>query len=140
MGRDLTRIVWLSLLALTLADCSSFSSKPKVVEPNIFPAEYKKEILDTLTSMLNNPRQLRDASITEPVLRQTGRDERYTVCVRSNSRDAAGRYPGVQERIAYFFGGHLNQLIDATENHCAGAVYKPYPELEKFCVGNNCKS
>ena len=73
------------------------------------------------------------------VLRQAGKEERYTVCVRANSRDPSQRYTGAKDRIAYFFGGHLNQLIDATKEQCGNAPYKPFPELEKVCLGQKCE-
>ncbi len=42
------------------------------------------------------------------------------------------------ERIAYFYGGHLNQLIEASKEQCGNAAYKPFPELEKVCLGKGC--
>jgi hypothetical protein len=43
-------------------------------------------------------------------------------------------YTGVKERVAYFYGGHLNQLVEATQGQCANVVYQPWPELEKYCL------
>ena len=89
--------------------------------------------------MLDDPTNVRDAFITEPVLRSTGKDQRYVVCVRANARDINRNYTGSKDRIAYFFGGHLNQLVDATKEQCGNAAYKPFPELEKLCLGNKCE-
>ena len=91
-----------------------------------------------MTGLLDDPTNVRDAYISDPVLRPVGKDERYTVCVRSNSRDAARQYTGSKDRIGYFYGGHLNQLIDATKEQCGNAAYKPFPELEKLCQARKC--
>ncbi len=120
-----------------LAACSS-SSKEAEENPNVFPSKYKDEILNTLTTLLDDPTNVRDAYISDPVLRPVGKDERYIVCVRSNSRDAARQYTGGKDQIGYFYSGHLNQLIDATKEQCGNAAYKPFPELEKLCQARKC--
>ena len=143
MGRTAARACLLSGLVLTLslalAACTSDSKKDAEPEPNIFPTNYKNEILDTLTRVLDDPTNVRDAFITEPVLRSTGKDQRYVVCVRANARDINRQYAGSKDRIAYFFGGHINQLVEATKEQCSNAPYKPFPELEKLCLGNKCE-
>jgi hypothetical protein len=120
-----------------LAACSSSSKEPEE-NPNTFPSKYKDEVLNTMTGLLDDPTNVRDAYISDPVLRPVGKDERYIVCVRSNSRDASRQYTGSKDRIGYFYGGHLNQLIDATKEQCANAAYKPFPELEKLCLARKC--
>ena len=132
-----------AILATALTACSSgdYLGKPKDVDPNLFPADYKKEILATLTPLLDNPNNVRDALITDPVLVAVGgdqKDQRYAVCVRANALDSAGRYMGPKDRIAYFFGGHLNQLIEASPEQCGKAAYKPYAELATYCAGAGC--
>ena len=137
MAGNAARLGLLSALAMALAACTS--ANPPEVEPNIFPTNYKQEILDTLTPIYDDPTNVRDAYVTDPVLRPAGRDERYMVCVRSNSRTLATRqYTGIKDRIAYFYGGHLNQLVDATKEQCGNAAYKPFPELEKLCLAKRC--
>jgi hypothetical protein len=126
-------------LSLALAACTSDSKKDAEPEPNIFPTNYKNEILDTLPRVLDDPTNVRDAFITEPMLRSTGKDQRYVVCVRANARDINRNYAGSKDRIAYFFGGHINQLIEATKEQCGNAPYKPFPELEKLCLGDRCE-
>ena len=81
---------------------------------------------------------VRGAFISEPVLRQAGKEERYVVCVRSDSRNANQHYTGSTDRIGSFYAGHLNQLIDATKEQCGNAAYKPFPELEKLCQAKKC--
>lgn len=134
--------LFVPFLATALAGCSAgdYFGKPKDVDPNIFPTDYKKEILVTLTPLLDNPNNVRDALITDPALVSIGKDQRYAVCVRANARNASGQYPGPKDRIAYFFGGHLNQLVDATPEQCGKAAYKPYSELAGYCAGAGCSN
>jgi hypothetical protein len=124
----------LSMLAVALAACSGDSKKADNVDPNLFPSDYKREIFTTLTKKLDDPTGVRDSGITEPMLRQAGQEQRYIVCVRANSRNATRLYTGVKERVAYFYAGHLNQLIEATQGQCANVVYQAWPELEKYCL------
>ncbi|MFY9687553.1 MAG: hypothetical protein WAJ88_17265 [Pseudolabrys sp.] len=128
----------LSVLAMGLIGCSSSSSKQPEENPNVFPANYKNEIMLTMTSVLDDPTNIRGAFVSEPVLRQAGKEERYVVCVRSDSRDVNRQYTGSKDRIGYFYAGHLTQLIDATKEQCGNAAYKPFPELEKLCQAKKC--
>jgi len=137
MARCVANLCLLSAVALALAACSS-SKKELEENPNIFPADYKYEILNTMTSTLDDPTNVRDAYISDPVLRPTGKDERYVVCVRSDSRNANKHYTGSKDRIAFFYGGRLNQLVEATKEQCGSAAYKPFPELEKLCQAKKC--
>jgi hypothetical protein len=125
------------VLALVLGACSSDKKQPEE-NPNVFPADYKTEILTTMTTMLDNPTNVRNAYISDPILRAAGKEERYIVCVRSDSRNINGQYAGSKDRIAIFYGGHLNQLIDATKEQCGNAAYKPFPELEHLCQAKKC--
>ncbi|HEY1311355.1 MAG TPA: hypothetical protein VGF02_10435 [Pseudolabrys sp.] len=120
-----------------LAACGS-NDKTPFVEPNIPPTAFKQEILDTLRRTLDDPTNVHDAFLSDPVLTPVGSDQRYTSCVRYNPRDLNRTYLGNKERIAYFFGGHLNQLVEADKGQCAKAAYKPFPELEKLCFATKC--
>jgi hypothetical protein len=139
MSRTASYASLLSGLMLALAACSSDSKKDAEPEPNIVPTNYKQEIIDTLSRTLDDPTNVREAFISEPVLRPAGKDERYTVCVRANARNLSRQYTGAKDRIGYFYGGHLNQLVDATKEQCGNAAYRPFPELEKLCLGNKCE-
>ena len=119
-----------------LAACSN--ARQPEVEANIVPREYQSEMLQTLRTTLDLPTNIKEAAISDPVLRSAGSDQRYSVCVRANWRDAGGNYLGVKEKIAWFYGGHLNQLVDANPGQCAGAAYRPWPELEKLCQAAKC--
>jgi hypothetical protein len=138
MGRSAASWYLLSALAAALAACSSTPEKDPATDPNIVPADYKQEILLTLTRTLEDPTNLRDTYISEPAFTGTGANKHYTACIRFNARDARRSYTGSQDRIAYFYGGHLNQLVAATKEQCGNAAYKPFPELEKLCQANKC--
>jgi hypothetical protein len=71
-------------------------------------------------------------------LSAAGRDQRYVVCVRSDSRNASNQYTGSKDHIGYFYAGHLNQLVEATKEQCGNVAYKPFPELEKLCQAKKC--
>ena len=136
MGGNAAKLMLLSAFAVTLAACTS--DPYKAAEPNIVPTNYKQEILDTMASALVDPTNVRDAYITELALTPVNKDQRYTVCVRYNARDESRQYMGSKDRIGYFYGGHLNQLVEADKDQCAKAAYKPFPELEKLCYTKKC--
>ena len=138
MNRIVARLCLMPALVAGLAACSSSGSKQAEENPNLPPVDYKQEILLTLTRTLDDPTNLRDAFISDPALTPVGKDERYTACVRFNMRDARHSYTGAKDHVAYFYGGHLNQLVDATPEQCSKAAYKPFPELEKLCLANKC--
>jgi hypothetical protein len=139
MGKNAARLLFLSAMLVALAGCSSWTGKKADdVDPNLFPADYKKEILNTLIRLLDDPTNVHDAGIADPELRPVGQDQRYAVCVRANVRNANRHYTGVTDRIAYFYGGHLNQLVEDKDGLCAKAVYKPWPELANFCLTKKC--
>jgi len=137
MVRCVAKLCLLSAFAVSLFACSSGNKQPEEI-PNIFPSDYKNEILTIMTNKLDDPTNVRSAYISDPVLRPAGREERYVVCVRSDSRNINKQYTGIKDRIAFFYGGHLNQLIEATKEQCGNAAYKPFPELEKLCQAKKC--
>jgi len=135
----------IAALAFALAGCSSVSSwfdsssKAPPVDPNAFPADYKKEIINTMLTLVDEPPKVRDSFVTDPALRTAGAEQRYVVCVRTSARNASGQFEPPKDRIGYFYGGHLNQLVDATPEQCGNAAYKPFPELDHMCAGKSCE-
>lgn len=122
--------------AVALAGCSG--SKEVAVDPNLFPGSYRQDILDTMRSSHVNPAFVTEAAISQPALRAAGQEQRYSVCVRAASRQGPGGPGEPKEYIAWFWGGRLNQLVLAQPGQCAGAVYTPWPELQKMCAGGKC--
>ena len=140
MKGTVPKIVVIGLAAAVLAACSGDGKKSSEPDPNVFPKDYKAELMITLQRELDDPTNIRDAFITEPFLTQGSREQRYAVCVRSNSRNFNREYTGIKDRIGYFYGGHLNQLIEATPEQCGKAAYKPWPELQTICFSDKgCK-
>ena len=140
MGSGKTRVLAVAagMIALAMAACSS--SKDAEPDPNIVPKDYKLELMNELQRTLDDPTNIRDAFVSEPFLTTASREQRYAVCVRSNSRDINRAYTGSKERIGYFYAGHLNQLIEATADQCAKVAYKPWPELQNICFSEKgCK-
>jgi hypothetical protein len=122
-GQGYGRLVGaLALVAFVSAGCDH-KERPKI-DPNLFPTDYKSKIVKMLQTSLTDRSSFFGAAISPPVLKPFGTDNRYVVCVR-----LSGNKPG--EKMAIFFGGELNQFVDAVEDGCKGAAYEPFPELER---------
>jgi hypothetical protein len=114
------------LACVALFGCSLFDQKkeePKI-DPNLFPVDYRAKIVGILKVQLRERSAFTGALISPPALKPFGTENRYVVCVRIVN----GSKPG--EKMAAFFGGELNQFIDADQGVCAGAAYEPFRELE----------
>ena len=114
-----------ALAALALAGCSSFglgqSDQPQV-DPNTFPADFKAGLM---TFLQTNPYGLvgaREASLSPPELKPFGNENRYVACLRAAGPDWR------KEKMIVYYGGAINQFVDATEL-CNAATYQPFPEL-----------
>jgi hypothetical protein len=127
------------LLILAMLGVAACTSDPAKVEDNVFPTEYKKMILTIVTNNQSpDPTNIREAAISEPVLRPVEKATRYVLCVRYNPRNEKREYSGITERIVYFYQGHVTQFVPASREQCSWADYKPFPELEKICMGEKC--
>jgi len=129
----------LPAFVLVLAACSS-DDNVAATNTNIAPANYRQEIVDTLQKLFisNETASVSNAFVSDPVV--TPDVSLYTACVRYTAHGATPGDIGNAERIAYFHHGRLNQLIPAEEGQCNRAAYKPFPELEKLCLGKACTS
>jgi len=142
MSSRAARLVLLCALAAATAACSDDKNKTEA-NPNVLPARYQVEITETLREQIfakNDTTSITGAMITEPILRTVGAAPRYVVCVRYVAHGTAYNITANVERIGYFYAGHLNQLIETTGDECKGAAYKPFPDLDKACIGTGCKS
>jgi hypothetical protein len=132
-------VLTLVFAAAVLAGCSSnmvdsftfMQSPEKPLRRDLFPADFKNDILRTVPSVVADRTGIREASYSEPV-RDTSANT-YASCVRFNARDGNGQYVGVKEYAAYYYNGDLNQLVAADAGQCKSASYKPFPELERLC-------
>jgi hypothetical protein len=127
------------LLPIALSACAaSDDSKPitftedRGVSNQPFPNNYRTEMLAFLKTYLNNPVGVRDAVIADPVQRVVGGRQRYVVCLRYSARESDGGYREPHERAVLFVDGRLDRIIENGLEPCAGAVYAPFPELEKM--------
>lgn len=112
--------------------------------PNVFPANYRGDLVAALHTYLSDPGNIRDAYVAEPVLATVGRQQRYTSCVRFNARDTGGRYTA-RVVLGVFSSGRFDQFLEVSQStdptrrealstlikeHCDAAEYKRFPELE----------
>ena len=97
-----------------------------------FPNNYRSEVLAFMRTYLNNPVGVHDAAMAEPVQRDVSCKMRYVSCLRYAARDSDGSYREAQERAILYVNGRLDRMIEKVGEICAGAVYAPFPELEKM--------
>ena len=99
-----------------------------------FPDHYKADILAAMHAYLNDPSGIRDASISEPMLKSVPGGTRYVVCLRFNGKQNNGTYGGEKQIAAVFLAGRFDDFIDPTaaREPCNEAAYAPFPELEKL--------
>ena len=120
---------FLLALTLSLGGCAPHSGAEIEAENeaalNTFPDDYRSELLTLLRTSLNDPK-FHDASVSEPVLKPIGGTvSRYVVCVRFDDQNDAGARQHINDKLAIFFRGNVNQLIDADPRDCGSVIYKP---------------
>jgi hypothetical protein len=127
-----------TLLLAVLAGCQtddagtslSLSSDSNAEQP--YPINYKSEMLAFLHTYLNNPVGVREAVIAEPVQRTIGGRTRYVSCLRFSERQSDGTYRDRRDQAVLFVNGRLDRMLSNAGDQCLGAVYAPFPELEKM--------
>ncbi len=135
----MTKRAAILMLPLALAACfgseggrPSLMSEVGSVGPQPFPDNYRGDALAYMHTYLNDPVGVRDAAIAEPVLREFGGRPFYVACLRFTARESDGSYRGPRERAAVYVNGRLDRIIERSSEACTGAVYAPFPELEKM--------
>ena len=111
--------------SITYTDDRGVSNQP-------FPNNYKGEILSFMKTYLNNPVGVRNAVMAEPIQRVVGGRLRYVSCLRFSPRDSDGNYAEPRERAILYVDGRLDRIIENASEPCAGAVYAPFPDMEKM--------
>ena len=128
-----------ALTALSLAACAgneandftlSNTKSSSAIQP--YPANYRSDLPAFLRTYLNDPRGIREASIAEPIQRSIRGRQLYVACLRYNAREPGGDYSGARERAVVFIDGRLDRLIEQGGEYCTGAIYQPYPDLERL--------
>ena len=97
-----------------------------------FPNNYRAEVLAFMKTYLNNPVGVHDAAMAEPAQRTVGGRLRYVSCLRYTPRESDGSYREPRERAILYVDGRLDRAAENAGEPCAGAVYAPFPELEKM--------
>ena len=97
-----------------------------------YPNNSRAELLAFMKTYLNNPAGVRDAAVAEPVQRTVGGRLRYVSCLRFTPRQSDGSYREPRERAILYVNARLDRLVEDAAEVCAGAVYAPFPELEKL--------
>ena len=86
-----------------------------------------------MKTYLNNPVGVHDAVMAEPVQRTVGGRLRYVSCLRfTRARIRRQRIVEPRERAILYVNGRLDRVVENASDVCAGAVYAPFPELEKL--------
>jgi hypothetical protein len=132
----LLRVVPL-LLAAVLGACASDPTEPSPEQQravweaqNVYPQNYKAEILAYMRNYLNEPGSVRDAFVSPPELAPMGLGNRYVSCVRYGSKRGAETNPA-KPHVAIFVGGKFDAFRDA-KDLCGNVAYAPFPELERL--------
>jgi len=137
-GGGRRRHVGLIIVALALSACAGGRHRTDEAGGdegvNAYPTNYKTDILAAMRVYLSDPTAIRDASISEPVLKSATltMPSRYMLCLRFNPKKTATVYEGVREVAAVFVAGRFDQFIETPKELCAGAAYAPFPDLEKL--------
>jgi hypothetical protein len=121
------RLSWCVLALLVLAGCSGFGGKlnqAPAVDPNVYPARYKKDIATFLLTNLTDSADFHAASIAEPAIKPVGSSQRYVVCLRFTGHNQ------VKDKVVVYLAGNIIQFINPTPEQCGNALYQPFRELE----------
>lgn len=126
------------LLPLALAGCfgSDDNGPPSFMEdssvPQPFPDNYRSELLAFMRTYLNNPADVRNAMLADPVQRTVGGRVRYVTCLRYSEQQSDGSYHDPRDHAVLFINGRLDRMLPKTTDLCTGVNYAPFPELEQM--------
>ena len=133
MGRSVLLLVLaLAACGKTLDELSSDQRRAAWTAANVYPADYRTELVAYLRTYLNDPTGIREAAISEPALKPVGAGDRYVVCVRFNPKRGGGGYAGLKDHLVIYAGGKLDRYLEAAGESCKDAVYAAFPELERL--------
>ena len=99
---------------------------------NVYPTNYKSDILAAMHAYLKNPTGIRDADISEPTIKSSGTVNRYVACLRFTPKKNVSEYSGTREIAAVFVGGRLDRFVDLPKTECTGVSYAAFPELQNL--------
>jgi hypothetical protein len=121
------------LLGLTFAlgACGHFGADADN-EINVYPTNYKSDILSAMHAYLNNPTGIRDATLSEPALKGSGNVTRYVACLRFTPKKNASEYAAPKEVAVVFMAGRLDRFVETPKEECAGVTFAAFPELQQL--------
>jgi hypothetical protein len=125
-------VVWVGGCATEVGPSPS-ELKAQWEQQNVYPQNYKNDLMAFLRTYLNDPTHIRGAAVSEPQRKTVGPGERYVACVRYNARKSGGQYAGSKDGAAIYVSGKLDRFLDLpreVREFCKDAVYAPFPELE----------
>jgi hypothetical protein len=144
------------LAALLLAACTTYTGEPTRAEldairkaQNVFPANYKADVMAFLRNYLNDPTGIRAAAISTPELKDLPTGERYIACLRYDSKKASGQYAGLKTVLVVFISGKLDRFVDSPlgrdtrdeaavarraeiREACKDVAFAAFPELQNL--------
>ena len=134
--------LWFGLaLSAMLAGCagevgpSAAELKARWEAQNVYPAEYKRDLLAFMRTYLNDPSRIRGASASKPELKSVGQGERFVTCVRYRERKDGGALGPPRDGAATFVSAKLDRFFDTAvevKALCKDAEFEPFPEMEKI--------
>jgi hypothetical protein len=134
-----TKFAAILLLPIALAACAGSDDGKSIsytddrgVSNQPYPNNYRTELLSFMKTYLNNPVGVHDAAMADPVQRTVGGRLRYVSCLRFSPRESDGSYREPRERAVIYVDGRLDHVVENASDTCAGAVYAPFPDLEKM--------
>jgi hypothetical protein len=96
-------------LAFALGACGHFGADADN-EINVYPTNYKSDILSAMRAYLNNPTGIRNAALSEPALKGSGNVTRYVACLRFTPKKNANAAP--KEVAVVFMAGRLDRFVE----------------------------
>ena len=129
-----------SVLGVLLAGCASdvgptaAELKARWEAENVYPENYKRDLLAFMRTYLNDPTRIRGAAVSRPERKTVGQGERFVACVRYTERKDNGSYGAPKDGAATFVSNRLDRFFDGeaeVKALCRDAVLAPFPEMEK---------
>jgi hypothetical protein len=150
--QNLHKFLWQSMrcmvlsVAIVLGACSNIEGMREAAarseqENTVYPQNYKAEVLSFMRTYLNDPTLVRDAHISDPIIKTADSANRYIVCLRYNAKKSGGQYAGSKDNIVTFRQGRLDRIIDSARDPrearesrevCKDVAMKPFIELERL--------
>lgn len=137
----MTLLVFAGPLGLVLAGCAgdvgptAAELKARWEAQNVYPADYKRDLLAFMRTYLNDPSRIRGASASKPELKSVGQGERFVVCVRYRERKDGGLLGPPRDGAATFVSAKLDRFFDSAvevKTLCKDAAFEPFPEMENI--------